>query len=141
MKNTLYTLRFTQKCKSAQSAQSAQVLKVLKVLKMPKVFKVLKVLKVFKVLKVMSPDQSDQMSQWYQVSRIALCIARSPIELFWTAKNIDEKTWGMGSKPLSTGLKKGKKKEPKMAQQIPKIVNCMQKKDKFLRSIPGCCIF
>ena len=47
----------------------------------------------------MSPHRSDQMSQWSQVSRIALCMAkvkvtesvselvtRSPIELFWTAK-------------------------------------------------------
>ena len=48
----------------------------------------------------MSSHHSDQMSQWSQVSRIALCmskvkvsesvsqwVTRSPIELFWTAKN------------------------------------------------------
>ena len=47
----------------------------------------------------MSPHHSDQMSQRSQVSRVALCmskvkvlwvsecVTRSPIELFWTAKN------------------------------------------------------
>ena len=55
---------------------------------------------------VMSPCHSDQMSQRSQVSRVALCmskvkvasvsesvsewVTRSPIELFWTAKN----SWG-----------------------------------------------
>ena len=53
---------------------------------------------------VRSPHHSDQMSQRSQVSRVALCmskvkvpwvsewvsewVTRSPIELFWTAKNI-----------------------------------------------------
>ena len=48
----------------------------------------------------MSPHHSDQMSQRSQVSRVALCmskvkvlsvsesVTRSPIELFWTAKNV-----------------------------------------------------
>ena len=58
----------------------------------------------------MSPHHTDQMSQWSQVSRIALCMAkvkvsdsvsesvselvtRSPIELFWTAKNRKNGPW------------------------------------------------
>ena len=56
----------------------------------------------------MSPHNSDQMSQWLQVSWITLCMAkvkvivsewvsqwvtRSPIELFWTAKNWYERMY------------------------------------------------
>ena len=49
-----------------------------------------------KITQVMSPYHSDQMSQRSQMALVALCmskvkvpwVTRSPIELFWTAKNI-----------------------------------------------------
>ena len=76
--------------------------------KVPKKFQ--KSSKKFKFFgQVMSPHHSDQMSQRSQVSRVALCmskvkvlsvsqsvsqsVTRSPIELFWTAKNNEEESF------------------------------------------------
>ena len=87
--------------------KSSKNLKILqKSENLPKIWKSSKNLKIFQKSENLSKiwksskNLSDQMSQWSQVSRIALCMAkvkvtqsvsqsvtRSPIELFWTAKN------------------------------------------------------
>ena len=50
-----------------------------------------KIVKNCQIGQVMFPHHSDQISQKSQVSRVTCCLSkqgtRSPIELFWTAKN------------------------------------------------------